>query len=160
MLTDDYITLSLHEHFDWQLKKGINLHSTHKYGGLNPNAFLFYNSSHKPFTLQKRGAGKLIPAALNKHIDEILKMTGLWSVGVKRPCFISTFINNAYKSNMSVTDIMLSSGLGEAAIQNHLILDYKQENPITNWYMSKKQNIESCTENFLERLMRIDEFRK
>jgi len=135
----------------WMLENGINTQIGDSYLGLNPNAQLFVDDDYKAYTVQKRGNDSLSPNKMNKHLDSLIKNTTLWSNGVRRKSFIRTCIIQAYKSDMSVTDIMLITGFGQETIEKVLVMDIGQYSPIYDWFIQRKEQKIKRLESFKKR---------
>lgn len=135
----------------WLINNGINTQQGKSYQGLNPNAQLFLNDDYKPFTLQKRGNDVLSPNQMNKHLDSLIKKTDLWAKGIRRKSFIRACTISAYRSDMSVNDIMITTGQSEETIKKTLVMDYEQYSPIADWFEKRRTQKAKRLESFKKR---------
>ena len=136
-LSNEALQKLIENYITWLLENGINTHIGDSYLGLNPNAQLFVDDNYKPYTVQSRGDA-LSPNKMNKFLDSLIKKTELWDKGIRRKSFIRTYIIQAYKSGLSVTDLMLVTGLGQDTIEKALVMDIGQYSPIYDWFVKRK----------------------
>jgi len=122
----------------WLINHKISTQQGKSHQGLNPNANLFLDDDYKPFTVQSRGNGALSPNKMNKHLDSLIVKSGLWVTGIRRKSFIRACTISAYRSNMSVNDIIITTGQSEETIKKTLVMDYQQYSPIADWFEEQK----------------------
>lgn len=138
-------------HIKQQKELGINTHLHKSYMGMNPNAKVFYSENFKPFTIQSRGENNRSANMMNKYLDGIIKNSGLWASGVRRKSFLYTFVCHAYRQEMSVSDIMIITGLSEESIESHLVRDYSAYSPISDWFEKRRSDKKKRLKSFAKR---------
>lgn len=115
------------------------------YLGLCPTALFLVNpETFKPFGVQKRGtkAGGAInyaPYTLNRYIDKLIVNAGLSDIGIKRKSLTRLYVIEAYKSDISIKDICLTSGLSVDTIMKVLAMDLEQYSPLVHWWDKREQ---------------------
>lgn len=71
---------------------------------------------------------------MNKLLDELIRMSGLWERGIRRTSFIKTYVIKAYRSGMSADEFTLIAGLSAETIGKYLTMDTEQLSPILEWW--------------------------
>lgn len=109
------------------------------YLGLMPTALLIVNPmTFKPFGLQKRGVrGERVVYSsthLNKFVDDIIKSAKLSDIGINRKSLLRLYVIEAYKSDISLRDIAILSGLAIDSIKKAIAMDLNQYSPIAEWF--------------------------
>lgn len=115
------------------------------YLGLCPTALFLVNpESYKPFGVQRRGtkAGGAInyaPYTLNRYIDKLIDNAGLSAQGIQRKSLTRLYIIEAFKSDISIKDICLMSGLSVDTIMKVLAMDLEQYSPLVQWWNKRER---------------------
>ncbi|MCC3803887.1 hypothetical protein IB292_02440 [Vibrio parahaemolyticus] len=115
------------------------------YLGLCPTALFIVNpETFKPFGVQKRGtkAGGAVnyaPYTLNRYVDELITNAGLSDIGIKRKSLTRLYVIEAFKSDITIKDICLTSGLSVDTIMKVLAMDLEQYSPLVQWWNKRER---------------------
>ncbi|WP_200768991.1 hypothetical protein [Vibrio nigripulchritudo] len=115
------------------------------YLGLCPTALFIVNpETFKPFGVQKRGtkAGGAVnyaPYTLNRHVDGLIANAGLLDIGIKRKSLTRLYVIEAFKSDITIKDICLTSGLSVDTIKKVLAMDLEQYSPLVQWWDKRER---------------------
>jgi hypothetical protein len=107
--------------------------------GLDPTAPLLVNDKGVSFSMQSRGEGALSPTALNKCLDTLIANAGLADIGIKRISLLRTAIIESYRSGMSTSDLMITTGFSAETISTTLAMDIEQYSPIADWFTNRQE---------------------
>lgn len=139
------------QYIQWLLASGINTQPAAHYLGLDPNTPLLINDKYVSFSMQSRGEGALSPSAINKCLDTLIKNAGLADIGIKRISLLRTAVIEAYRSGMSTTDLMITTGFSAETISNILAMDIEQYSPIADWFTNRNESKVKRLESFKKR---------
>lgn len=115
------------------------------YLGLCPTALFIVNpDTFQPFGIQKRGtkAGGAVnyaPYTLNRYVDKLIANAELSEIGINRKSLTRLYVIEAYKSDISIKDICLTSGLSVDTIMKVLAMDLSQYSPLVQWWDKREQ---------------------
>lgn len=127
------------QYLQWLLKTGINTQPAAHHLGLDPTAPLLVNDKGVSFSMQSRGEGALSPSAMNKCLDALIKHAGLADIGITRISLLRTAVIEAYRSGMSTTDLMITTGFSAETISTILAMDIEQYSPIADWFTNRQE---------------------
>jgi len=150
VVTHPALKESLEQYLSWLLQSGINTHPSKHHLGLDPTAPLLVNDKYQPFTMQSRGSGQSA-AAMNKLLDKLIQQSGLAESGVSRISLVRTAVIEGYRSGMSTTDIMITTGFSAETISVILAMDVAQYSPLADWFTQRKESKIKRLESFKKR---------
>jgi hypothetical protein len=127
------------QYIQWLLQTGINTQPAAHHLGLDPTTPLLVNDKGVSFSMQSRGEGVLSPSAMNKCLDALIKHAGLADIGITRISLIRTAVIEAYRSGMSTTDLMITTGFSAETISTILAMDIEQCSPIADWFTNRQE---------------------
>jgi hypothetical protein len=88
--------------------------------------------------MQRRGEGMLSPSAMNNCLATLIKNVGLPGIGITRINLLRTAFIEAYRSGMSTTDLMITSGFSAETIRTILAMDIEQYSPIADCFINRQ----------------------
>lgn len=138
------------QYIQWLLQSGINTQPAAHHLGLDPTAPLLVNDKGVSFSMQSRGEGVLSPSAINKCLDTLIMNAGLADIGIKRISLLRTAVIESYRSGMSTSDLMITTGFSAETISTILAMDIEQYSPIADWFTNRKE----------AKVKRLDAFKK
>lgn len=158
ILFNDDIKVTIEEYLSLLKEECVLTSPNLSYLGLMPTALLIVNPiTFKPFGLQKRGSrGDRIAYSsthLNRFVDDIIRSANLSEIGITRKSLLRLFCCEAYKSDLSLNDISVLSGLAVDSITKALTMDVSQFAPIENWFANRDKAAQ-------KRLIRMKRVRK
>jgi hypothetical protein len=127
------------QYIQWLLQSGINTQPAAHHLGLDPTAPLLVNDKGVSFSMQSRGEGVLSPSAINKCLDTLINNAGLADVGIKRISLLRTAVIESYRSGMSTSDLMITTGFSAETISTILAMDIEQYSPIADWFTNRQE---------------------
>lgn len=145
LFTNDALKQSIKQYITLLNTEQILTSPIDSYMGLCPSALFLVNpDSFQPFGVQKRGtkAGGEInyaPYSLNRYVDKLIANAGLSEIGIKRKSLTRLYVIQAYKSDISIKDICLTSGLSVDTIMKVLAMDLSQYSPLVQWWDKREK---------------------
>jgi hypothetical protein len=139
------------QYIQWLLQSGINTQPAAHHLGLDPTAPLLVNDKGVSFSMQSRGEGVLSPSAINKCLDTLIMNAGLADVGIKRISLLRTAVIESYRSGMSTSDLMITTGFSAETISTILAMDIEQYSPIADWFTNRQEAKVKRLESFKKR---------
>ncbi len=133
---------AVENYISWLKAKKINTNPSKSYLGFNPNLSFIVNNYYKEFGLQSRGkkidgSKKLLPFTFHNFIDDLIKKAGLWGEEIRRDSFVKSFVIEAYKSGVSVNDLIIIAGISELTVQKYLTMDIERYSPVADWFIQR-----------------------
>lgn len=110
------------QYIQWLLQSGINTQPAAHHLGLDPTAPLLVNDKGVSFSMQSRGEGVLSRSAINKCLDTLIMNAGLADIGIKRISLLRTAVIESYRSGMSTSDLMITTGFSAETIKARLLV--------------------------------------
>jgi hypothetical protein len=139
------------QYIQWLLQSGINTQPAAHHLGFDPTAPLLVNDKGVSFSMQSRGEGALTPSAMNKCLDTLIMNAGLTDIGIKRISLLRTAVIESYRSGMSTSDLMITTGFSAETISTILAMDIEQYSPIADWFTSRQEAKVKRLESFKKR---------
>lgn len=145
LFSHDGLKQSVEQYITLLKKEQVLTSPLNSYLGLCPtDLFLVNPETFKPFGVQKRGtkAGGAVnyaPYTLNRYVDELISNAGLSDIGIKRKSLTRLYVIEAYKSDISIKDICLMSGLSVDTIMKVLAMDLEQYSPLVQWWNKRER---------------------
>jgi len=145
LFSQDGLKQSVEQYITLLKKEQVLTSPLNSYLGLCPTALFLVNpETFKPFGVQKRGtkadgAVNYAPYTLNRYVDELIANAGLSNIGIKRKSLTRLYVIEAYKSDISIKDICLMSGLSVDTIMKVLAMDLEQYSPLVQWWNKRER---------------------
>jgi hypothetical protein len=75
---------------------------------------------------------------MNKCLDTLIHNSGLADLGITRISLIRTAVIESYRSGMSTSDLMITTGFSAETISTILAMDIEQYSPIADWFIKRQ----------------------